>query len=163
MSRRPRTAALLAGDRFRHFKHRGVGRVAGLYEVLHPGAQDTRDPHDDLRRVVVYRAVADGRVYVRDQDEFLGVVTRDGYDGPRFLPVPPLPSLRWLLSRLGRYVPSRAVARWTARENETVRRWATAALVGADGRRTVVRPRCVARDGWRPGDAERPLRRAPAP
>ena len=60
------------GERYRHFK-------GGEYEVV-----AIAEDGDDLKRVVVYRALYDGRTWVRDLDEFCGVKDVDGKMVKRF-------------------------------------------------------------------------------
>lgn len=56
---------------YRHFK-------GGLYEVLYIGTDS-----ETLNKVVIYRALTDGSVWVRPLEMFAGVVG-DGKQVPRF-------------------------------------------------------------------------------
>ena len=61
-----------AGERYRHYK-------GGEYEVV-----SVAEDSDDLKRVVVYRALYDGRIWVRDLEEFCGFSEVDGESVKRF-------------------------------------------------------------------------------
>lgn len=61
-----------AGGIYRHFK-------GNIYQVI-AVAKDSSDLHD----VVVYKSEDGSKVWVRDMDEFLSEVTRDGKTMERF-------------------------------------------------------------------------------
>lgn len=61
------------GEFWRHFK-------GGIYQIL--AVAQVESTHD---RVVVYKG--DSGTWTRPLQEFIGNVSRDGYDGPRFAPV----------------------------------------------------------------------------
>lgn len=62
--------------RYRHFK-------GGEYEVIGVG----RMSEDKDQEVVVYKSLKHGGIWVRPLGMFLEHVDRDGYAGPRFMPV----------------------------------------------------------------------------
>lgn len=62
---------------FRHFK-------GGKYKLLH-FAKDSEDPS---RELVVYQALyGEHGVWVRPMEMFFSDVERNGYKGPRFIPI----------------------------------------------------------------------------
>lgn len=63
----------LTGDKYRHFK-------GGEYRVYNL-AWDLRHSRWD----VVYLCLKDYLHWVRSHDEFVGSISRDGYQGPRFV------------------------------------------------------------------------------
>lgn len=64
----------VGAGRYRHYK-------GGLYEVLMVAELEA-----DLTPVVIYRAEADGRVWVRPVADFISVVELEGKTVPRFAP-----------------------------------------------------------------------------
>ena len=59
---------------YRHFK-------GGNYEVLGVG----RNSLDSAEELVIYRSADNGGLWARPLIDFLAIVKRDGYNGPRFI------------------------------------------------------------------------------
>ena len=63
------------GQRYRHFK-------GGEYEIVAMALQE-----DTLLPVVVYRSLSKGLIWVRTVEDFMQVIDRDVYTGPRFMKI----------------------------------------------------------------------------
>jgi hypothetical protein len=78
--------SLLLQDFLYHLCPHGVV-IGGLYRHFKGGYYRLRfvaENSDTLEREVVYQNTATGDVYTRKLAEFLGSVSKDGYEGPRF-------------------------------------------------------------------------------